>query len=227
MKEVTKDLLKPDAVFITNKKNIANKRITQDFKFVTGNKLDEMTEMLEKEVNTVGGDSTKIRRTLIFTNTKKLSDFIAIHLCNKGIKASCINGDRSQQLREEALGQFRRGEVAVLVSTDVCCRGIDIKHLDHVINYDIPIELIQYIHRIGRTGRICHGCATTFVTDPYEPILQEIAQVRFMGITVIILSFRSFVMVVKKCPNPYPRYLTITLSLKILEMPMILIMQLR
>ncbi|KAE9555129.1 hypothetical protein FO519_001624 [Halicephalobus sp. NKZ332] len=177
MKEATKELLKSDAVFITNKKNIVNKRIVQDFRLVTGNKLDEMTEMLEKEVSACEGDATKIRRTLIFTNTKKLSDFIAIHLCNKGIKASCINGDRTQQLREEALGQFRRGEVAVLVSTDVCCRGIDIKHLDHVINYDIPMEVNQYIHRIGRTGRICQGYATTFVTDPCEPVLQEIVQV--------------------------------------------------
>uniref|UniRef100_A0AC35GU99 Helicase C-terminal domain-containing protein n=1 Tax=Panagrolaimus sp. PS1159 TaxID=55785 RepID=A0AC35GU99_9BILA len=82
---------------------------------------------------------------------------------------------KPQHVREEALAEFRSHKVSVLCATDVLERGIDIKDLDYVINLDLPINAITYIHRIGRTGRITQGYATTFFAGN-EPLLYEIAK---------------------------------------------------
>ena len=87
--------------------------------------------MLKEEAEKAGGTS-KIRRTLVFVNTKRMSDMAALYLSDRQIPANSINGDRGQHLREKALQQFRDHKVSVLVATDVCARGIDVKHLDHV-----------------------------------------------------------------------------------------------
>jgi len=68
---------------------------------------------------------------------------------------SSIHGDRSQREREEALLSFRRGETPILVATDVAARGLDIPNVKHVINFNMPNDMERYIHRIGRTGRVC------------------------------------------------------------------------
>ena len=105
------------------------------------------------------------QRVIVFTRTKHRADACCRRLNRAGISAAPIHGDRSQAQRERALKAFRRGETDVLVATDVLSRGIDISDVRYVVNFDVPVEPTDYIHRIGRTGRAGElGWALTFVT---------------------------------------------------------------
>jgi len=120
-------------------------------------KRDKLVEILKD----VGTD-----RTMVFVETKKNADFIATYLSGEGLPATSIHGDRLQREREEALGDFKTGKRPIIVCTGVASRGLDIKDVKHVINYDMPKEVDEYVHRIGRTGRVGNtGKATSFF-DP-------------------------------------------------------------
>lgn len=108
-------------------------------------KRDKLVEILGTE----GGN-----RNLVFVQTKRMADFLASYLCQNGFPSTSIHGDRYQQQREEALREFRSGQQTVLIATAVAARGLDIADVKQVINYDLPDEIEEYIHRIGRTGRI-------------------------------------------------------------------------
>ena len=97
--------------------------------------------------------SEGVGRTIVFTRTKRGANQLAERLDYTGIKSTAIHGNKSQNARQKALEAFRKGQVRVLVATDVAARGIDVAGVTHVINYDIPEEPESYIHRIGRTGR--------------------------------------------------------------------------
>ena len=110
-------------------------------------------------------DQLKWDSCIIFTSTKKGTDELQRLLKNEGIKAESIHGDRSQDERNRALNAFKNGKVPVIVATDVLARGIDIKGVSIIINYDVPNNSDDYVHRIGRTGRYDKsGIAITFVT---------------------------------------------------------------
>lgn len=91
--------------------------------------------------------------TLIFVETKRGADALEDFLHDHNHPAASIHGDRSQYEREAALKSFRSGRTPILVATDVAARGLDIPHVTHVINYDLPTDIDDYVHRIGRTGR--------------------------------------------------------------------------
>ena len=95
----------------------------------------------------------KIDHVLIFTRTKRGADKVAKDLKGINIKAEAIHGNKSQTAREKALKGFKDRTVSVLVATDIASRGIDVDKLTHVINYEIPEQAENYVHRIGRTGR--------------------------------------------------------------------------
>jgi len=102
-------------------------------------------------------------RTIIFVNTKKQADFIATVLSSAGKPATSIHGDRLQREREEALYDFKKGDKPILVATAVAARGLDIPKVQHVVNFDMPSDVDEYVHRIGRTGRVGNlGRATSF-----------------------------------------------------------------
>lgn len=104
-------------------------------------------------------------RAIVFVRTKRRADTCARRLSRAGITCAAIHGDRSQAQRERALRDFREGKVQVLVATDVLARGIDITDVRYVVNFDVPEEPTDYIHRIGRTGRAGEeGWSLTFVT---------------------------------------------------------------
>lgn len=106
------------------------------------------------------------KSVLVFTRTKHRAERIARQLKTTGFKAASLQGDLSQPRRQAALDGFRSGSVKILVATDIAARGIDILHISHVINYDMPENINAYIHRIGRTGRVNkNGDAMTFVTS--------------------------------------------------------------
>lgn len=102
-------------------------------------------------------------RVMVFVEKKKTADFLAAFLSQKGLKTTSIHGDRYQRQREEALLEFRRGTCPVIVATAVAARGLDIKDVRHVVNYDLPQSIDEYVHRVGRTGRVGNlGKATSF-----------------------------------------------------------------
>jgi ATP-dependent RNA helicase DeaD len=167
-------IVRPDE---ENKPDIKQYRLDVD----RGGKVELMIRLLE----TGGYD-----RVIVFCNTKNMTDRLTGLLKMKGIGAQCIHGDVPQRLREKVLGQFRSGELRVLVATDVAARGLDIDDVDAVFNYDVPDETEYYIHRIGRTGRARrHGVAFSLVANFAEGIrLDEIAQNTKSDIERVVLN---------------------------------------
>ncbi|XP_041475797.1 probable ATP-dependent RNA helicase DDX4 isoform X10 [Lytechinus variegatus] len=108
-------------------------------------------------------DQNEDDRTLVFVETKRNADFLATLLSQSDFHATSIHGDRQQQEREEALRDFKIGRAPILVATSVAARGLDIPKVKHVVNYDLPSDIDEYVHRIGRTGRVGNtGRSTSF-----------------------------------------------------------------
>lgn len=106
---------------------------------------------------------TSIDQAVIFTATKAMSEQLADELYEKGFSANCLHGDMPQGWRNRTLMDLRKGRIKILVATDVAARGIDVPTITHVINYDLPKQAEDYVHRIGRTGRAGRtGLAITF-----------------------------------------------------------------
>ncbi len=133
----------PKFIKISDKrKNIP--RITQyAFKCDIKDKFNGLTRLLE---------AYDVKLALVFCNTKKSVNFVKKHLKND-FKADSIHGDMTQQARDKVMNKFRNGNINILVATDVAARGLDIDNVDVIINYDVPQNIDDYIHRIGRTAR--------------------------------------------------------------------------
>ncbi len=105
------------------------------------------------------------RLALVFCNTKRQVKLLQRLLSEQGLPTGCLHGDLSQNQRDTTMNAFRNGKTNVMIATDVAARGIDVKDIDLVINYDIPDKMEYYVHRIGRTGRAGHtGRACTLVS---------------------------------------------------------------
>lgn len=125
-------------------------------------------------LNATGKDSL----TLVFVETKKGADALEDFLYREGYSCTSIHGDRSQRDREEALHQFRSGQCPILVATAVAARGLDISNVKHVINFDLPSDIEEYVHRIGRTGRVGNlGQATSFFNDKNSNITKDLLDI--------------------------------------------------
>ena len=98
-------------------------------------------------------DRTRTEKVLVFTRTKHGANRLTKQLVADGLSAAAIHGNKSQAQRTRALAEFKQGDIRVLVATDIAARGIDVESLPHVINFDVPDEAENYVHRIGRTGR--------------------------------------------------------------------------
>ncbi|CAI6340258.1 unnamed protein product [Periconia digitata] len=138
----------------------ANHRIQQIVEVVTDfEKRDRMSKHLE----TIMGD--KDNKVLVFTGTKRVADEITRFLRQDGWPALSIHGDKQQNERDWVLNEFKTGKSPIMVATDVASRGIDVRNITHVLNYDYPNNSEDYVHRIGRTGRAgAKGTAITFFT---------------------------------------------------------------
>jgi ATP-dependent RNA helicase RhlE len=110
----------------------------------------------------------EMERALVFTRTKRGANRLAEQLSRDGIAAEAIHGNKTQAARERALAQFRSGRTPVLVATDVAARGIDVKGISHVINYELPDTAESYVHRVGRTGRAGAEGKAISLCDPTE-----------------------------------------------------------
>jgi len=116
-----------------------------------------------------------MEEALVFTRTKHRANRLWEYLTKRGINAARIHGNRSQKQREDALDGFKTGRYRVLVATDIAARGIDVEALGHVVNFDVPLQSEDYIHRVGRTARAeLTGEAFTFVSPQEEGDLKSI-----------------------------------------------------
>lgn len=140
--------------------------ITQHIQFVE--EQDKMQHLMDA-INQIEG------LTLIFVETKRAADQLEEELYHAGFPSTSIHGDRSQPERERALESFRSGRTPILVATDVAARGLDISNVAHVINFDMPRDIDDYVHRIGRTGRAGNsGVATAFFNDKNRNLVREL-----------------------------------------------------
>ncbi|MCL2176848.1 MAG: DEAD/DEAH box helicase [Firmicutes bacterium] len=120
------------------------------------NKLDVLTRLL---------DANDFKLTLVFANTKRRVDELAINLSSRGFLVEAIHGDLKQNQRDKVMQKFRKGQVDILIATDVAARGIDVSEVDAVFNFDTPTDIEYYVHRIGRTGRASReGVAYSFLS---------------------------------------------------------------
>lgn len=155
-KKLVHDFLENPVEISVKKKDVAN-GIEQD---VVHHKHDKKFEALLDLFS-----NPELKRVLIFGSMKHSVEKLSKQLSVKGIKAESIHGNKNHGQRQKALTRFKNGEVRVLVATDVAARGIHVENVSHVINYDLPNTLEDYIHRIGRTGRAAKkGKALTFIS---------------------------------------------------------------
>lgn len=128
----------------------------------------------------------KITMALVFTRTKHGADKVVKDLHKVGVTAEAIHGNKSQNARQRALGNFKDGKIRVLVATDIAARGIDVDSLSHVINYEIPEVPETYVHRIGRTGRAgASGIAISFCDSEEQDDFRRILKLTGQKITVV------------------------------------------
>jgi len=117
-------------------------------------------------------------RALLFVETKKGADQLTNSLRREGYDVVAIHGDKSQQDRDRALRDFRNGRCKLLCATDVASRGLDIKGVEMVVNFDMPQGIEDYIHRIGRTGRAgATGVAVSFMTEKHSRLARELTTI--------------------------------------------------
>lgn len=133
--------------------------------------------------------SSDWRQVLVFTRTKHGANRLARQLETDGLSATAIHGNKSQGARTRALAGFKRGEVRVLVATDIAARGLDIDRLPHVVNYELPNVPEDYVHRIGRTGRAGNeGEAISLVCVDEHTMLRDIEQLLNCEIRKVVLE---------------------------------------
>lgn len=149
--------------------NLENRNsIEQQLYYV--NHMDHKVQILDHLL-----ENTEISQCIIFASTKIQTTELAYALQDKGYRCDALNGDMNQRQRTRTIGRLRSGMIQFLIATDVAARGIDISDLSHVINFDLPFQADDFIHRIGRTGRAgAKGVAITFSTYKEEPLLSRI-----------------------------------------------------
>jgi ATP-dependent RNA helicase RhlE len=161
-----KYLRRPHVVEVTRRATVATSVTHAVYTVPRSRKSALLIELLKKpEMDSV----------LVFTRMKVGADRVVRDLEHAGISAMALHADKRQTQRDQALADFREGKIRVLVATDIAQRGLDISGISHVINYDVPAQVEDYVHRIGRTGRAAQtGDAYTFMSP------DEIAMVRLI-----------------------------------------------
>ncbi len=167
IKALANSLLNNPGLIEVARRNTANETVKQLIHPVDTTRKRELLSFL------IGSNNWK--QVLVFSRTKHGANRLATQLEQDGIRSAAIHGNKSQGARTRALDEFKRGQVRVLVATDIAARGIDIDQLPHVINYDLPDKAEDYVHRIGRTGRAGNnGEALSLVSIDERRLLSDI-----------------------------------------------------
>lgn len=166
---LARDFMK-DYVFLSvGRVGSTSENITQKIEYVEDN--DKRSVLLDVLSAHEGG------LTLVFVETKRMADMLSDFLLANHLPATSIHGDRTQRERETALQTFRSGRTPILVATAVAARGLDIPNVTHVVNYDLPSDIDDYVHRIGRTGRAGNvGIATAFFNRGNRNIVRDLLE---------------------------------------------------
>lgn len=158
------------------------KNITHSVAFIG---MDDKRFFLERVI----GENPE-SKILVFVRTKVRAERVFKALERMGISSITIHGDKVQDERLEAMSQFRKGDIKILIATDVSARGIDIANVDFVVNYDLPDQAENYVHRVGRTGRGTQkGIAVSFCSPEEKPVLDEIQG--FLGKPIEVLKISA------------------------------------
>jgi ATP-dependent RNA helicase RhlE len=169
------DVLKtPERIEVAPQSKTAD-RVEQKLYYVPMQQKRQLLSELMKDVS--------FNRVIVFTRTKHGANRVAEHLSRTGVAAEAIHGNKSQNARQRALELFKTGKARVLVATDIAARGIDIDHITHVINFELPNEPESYVHRIGRTARAGGtGIAISFCDSSERAYLRDIERIIRMKI---------------------------------------------
>lgn len=167
IKKIASKYLNDPAEVMIKLKTTTAETIRQRYLQVKGHeKADTLCHILEAEE----GDAA-----IVFVRTKNATVEVAEKLQNKGFKAEALNGDIAQNQREKTVNQLKRGNIDIIVATDVAARGLDVERISHVFNFDVPFDTESYVHRIGRTGRAGReGEAVLFITGREKNMLGQI-----------------------------------------------------
>ena len=186
IQKITKKFLNDPCHIAIKAKTATAESINQRYWLVSNlHKLDALTRILEVE---------PIDAVLLFVRTKIATSELAERLQARGYAAEALNGDMAQKNREQMVGRLKKGNIDILVATDVAARGLDVGRISHVINYDIPYDAEAYIHRIGRTGRAGRkGEAILFVSPRERRMLASIEKATRKKIEVMTLPSTEMV----------------------------------
>ncbi|KAG0746739.1 hypothetical protein G6F60_008263 [Rhizopus arrhizus] len=159
IQKLARDFLQNNVFLSVGRVGATTENITQMIELLREEeKRPRLLEVLEKH-------NSKEGLTLVFTETKRMADSVCEFLLENGFEATSIHGDRIQSEREAALDSFRKGKTPIMVATAVAARGLDIPNVTHVISFDLPNDIDDFVHRVGRTGRAGNiGYATSFFT---------------------------------------------------------------
>lgn len=161
IKKLAKKYLKKDLKHVKiSKKSVTTSNVTQYY-FYT--RPEHRIETLYRVLDLYSPEFT-----IIFCNTKREVDELVINLQNRNYSVEGMHGDMTQSFRMRTMDSFRKGQIKILVATDVAARGIDVSHVTHVINYGLPFETESYVHRIGRTGRANREGESFTIITPRE-----------------------------------------------------------
>jgi ATP-dependent RNA helicase RhlB len=154
-------------------------KLTVETEFVTADRVRQLVYFpaTEEKLPLLIGLLSRIdaKRSMIFVNMKVAAEKVARRLERQGFLVGMLSGDVPQKKRQTLLGKFQRGEIEILIATDVAARGLHIPDVSHVYNYDLPQDAEDYVHRIGRTARLgAEGDAISFACDMYAQSLPDI-----------------------------------------------------
>ena len=167
IKKLAHDFLDNPVTVEAERRNTASENVKQSVLLV---EQDKKFDVLAGLIRT-----REVKQVLVFARTKLTTARVAKMLARDGISSDAIHGDKTQQERIKALDDFKEGRITVLVATDVAARGLDIDQLPLVVNYELPPNAEDYVHRIGRTGRAgASGEAISLVDDTEERLLKDI-----------------------------------------------------
>jgi ATP-dependent RNA helicase RhlE len=180
-KTLAESLLQSPVLIETARRNTAKESVAQVVHPVDRTRKRELLSFLIRSQNW--------QQALVFTRTKHGANRLCKELERDGIRAAAIHGNKSQGARTRALADFKRGNVRILVATDIAARGLDIDQLPHVVNFELPNVSEDYVHRIGRTGRAgCEGIAISLVCVDEQKLLRDIERLLDASISKEVIA---------------------------------------
>lgn len=165
IRKLAQDFMTAPEIIEVAAQNTTNANVEQHVIAVDSFRKRELLERLIVDL--------QMSQVIVFCKTRQSADQVARDLVRRGLSANAIHGDKSQQTRLDVLQQFKDGSLRVLVATDVAARGLDIAELPFVINYEMPVQAEDYVHRIGRTGRAGAGGVAISLMDDTEVKMYE------------------------------------------------------